>query len=551
MADNSLGEKRGLETSSSPKPPSKRVKSTAEESMPDGSTSSDKPEADAEMTESNLSKPENGHEETAKEKGKGKAKGREKMKRDARKRQEERPPRDPDEPREPRLPKRQTAILMGFCGSSYHGMQYQNIKSMQGLPEQRTIEGELFKALVTAGAVSKDNADDPVKVSFARAARTDAGVHAVGNVVSMKMITEVPGIDNMLDRLNELLPPEIRVWDLQRVQNSFNARSQCDGRKYTYFFPSYLLIPPKPSSALDRAFKDYATSISREVTYTSDPFWNVPNAETSAADEDFTRKRAWRATPAHVERLREIVKRFERTHNFHNFTVAQDQKDKSNLRFMKKIEVDEPAVYGETEWIAVHLDGQSFMLHQRKMTFALVMICRTGTPSSVIDRLYELTRVHIPKMPALGLLLEYPIFDVYNKKIAAANEKLDDDPSDPNFRLPLNFDKYSEQMKDFRQKFIYDRMRSIEDRKGLYDAWVRSVDAYGGPDLLYLNPEGMIPDVSKIERGEKRSKPFRESRVFNRTTFAADDNQKLTAEEVDVVEDEKLLSKKEMQEAEG
>lgn len=29
----------------------------------------------------------------------------------------------------------------------------------------RTIEGELFKALVAAGAVSKDNADDPVKVS--------------------------------------------------------------------------------------------------------------------------------------------------------------------------------------------------------------------------------------------------------------------------------------------------------------------------------------------------------------------------------------------------
>ena len=33
-----------------------------------------------------------------------------------------------------------------------------------GLPELHTIEGELFKALIAAGAVSKDNADDPVKV---------------------------------------------------------------------------------------------------------------------------------------------------------------------------------------------------------------------------------------------------------------------------------------------------------------------------------------------------------------------------------------------------
>lgn len=31
-------------------------------------------------------------------------------------------------------------------------------------PDVRTIEGTLFSALVAAGAVSKDNADDPVKV---------------------------------------------------------------------------------------------------------------------------------------------------------------------------------------------------------------------------------------------------------------------------------------------------------------------------------------------------------------------------------------------------
>ena len=33
-------------------------------------------------------------------------------------------------------------------------------------PDVRTIEGELFSALVKAGAVSKDNADDPVKVGW-------------------------------------------------------------------------------------------------------------------------------------------------------------------------------------------------------------------------------------------------------------------------------------------------------------------------------------------------------------------------------------------------
>ncbi|KAL0065195.1 tRNA pseudouridine synthase 1 [Marasmius tenuissimus] len=373
-------------------------------------------------------------------------------------------------------------------------------RAQPGLPELLTIEGELFKALIAAGAVSKDNADDPVK---------------------------------------------------QRVQNSFNAHTLCDGRKYTYFFPSYLLIPPKPGCALDQSFKEYAASTSRELVYTSDPFWDVPDVEESTAEEDFARKRAWRATPAHMDRLREIVKKFERTHNFHNFTVAQDPKDKSNNRYMKSLEVIDPAVYGETEWIAVELNGQSFMLHQRKMMFALVMICRTQSPSSIIDQLFTLTPVHIPKMPALGLLLEYPVFDLYSKKLDNANGKLDG-PSDPAWRDPISFEKYADQMAAFKQKYIYDNMRSIEDRKGLFDAWIRSVDAYGGGDLLYLNPAGTVPEVCVVKKGEKRDKPFREQRKFNLTSFAEDDTEKMRPDEQgDDVEIDQPLSGKEMKEAEG
>lgn len=50
------------------------------------------------------------------------------------------------------------------------------------------------------------------QVNFARAARTDAGVHAAGNLVSLKMITTIPGIPDMVARINEELPPEIRAW---------------------------------------------------------------------------------------------------------------------------------------------------------------------------------------------------------------------------------------------------------------------------------------------------------------------------------------------------
>jgi tRNA pseudouridine38-40 synthase len=82
-----------------------------------------------------------------------------------------------------------------------------------------------------------------VQVKIHRAARTDAGVHAAGNVVSLKMITHVPGVKDMTARINEELPPEIRLWghvrlssaasldtdpghrSQIRVQNSFNPRT--------------------------------------------------------------------------------------------------------------------------------------------------------------------------------------------------------------------------------------------------------------------------------------------------------------------------------------
>jgi tRNA pseudouridine(38-40) synthase len=95
--------------------------------------------------------------------------------------------------------------------------------------DARTIEGVLFEGLVRVGAVSSDNADDSTKVSLGRAARTDAGVHAAGNLVSLKLITQIPGVPDVVAAVNELLPPEIRIWGIVRVQNSFHART------YAYF----------------------------------------------------------------------------------------------------------------------------------------------------------------------------------------------------------------------------------------------------------------------------------------------------------------------------
>ncbi len=134
------------------------------------------------------------------------------------------------------------------------------------------------------------------------------------------------------------------------------------------------MIPPKPGSGLQKSLKEQGAETPDH------PFWDS-NRETSAED-DLSRKRAYRITPEQLEALREAAKKFEGSHNFHNFTVGRDFRDRSCQRFLKSIEVIlytsslqgplyssslqilDPAVYGDTEWIAVLLHGQSFMLHQ-------------------------------------------------------------------------------------------------------------------------------------------------------------------------------------------
>ncbi|KIY53389.1 pseudouridine synthase [Fistulina hepatica ATCC 64428] len=383
----------------------------------------------------------------------------------------------------------------------------------QAAPLDNTVENVLFKALVRVGAVSQDNSDDPVKVNLARAARTDKGVHAAGNVVSMKLITSIPGVPDWVARVNEELPPEIRVWSYVRVQNSFSAHTACDSRKYTYFFPSYLSLPPKPGSG---QYNKLAAQEGVSQDVLQHGFWQEGDAfiaseagdDVVAAQADLKRKRAWRTSPAHMERLRLVANKFLGTHNFHNFTVGRDFGDRSCHRHMKQIEIADPQVYGDTEWISVLFHGQSFMLHQRKMMSALVLCSRSGTPESVIGELYGPRNVLIPKMPSLGLLLEHPIFDAYNKHMEPINAKLQ--PGDAEYRPPIGFAEHGEAMESFKENFIYANMREVENRDGTFDMWIRNIDDYAGDDLLYLNPKGVVPQQAVVQKGKRREDPLYE-----------------------------------------
>lgn len=141
--------------------------------------------------------------------------------------------------KEERKPKRKVAVLIGYCGTGYRGMQLN--------PPHKSIEGDIFEAFVKAGAISRDNSNDPKKSSLVRCARTDKGVHAAGNVISLKLIIEDPDI---VARINAFLPEQIRIWGIVRTLGSFSCYQQCDSRRYEYLVPSHCFLPPHPSTYL-------------------------------------------------------------------------------------------------------------------------------------------------------------------------------------------------------------------------------------------------------------------------------------------------------------
>lgn len=129
---------------------------------------------------------------------------------------------------------------------------------------ERTIEGDLFKAFADAGAVSKNNANDPKKVALVRCARTDKGVHAAGNLISIKLIIDDPDI---VEKINQHLSTQIRVFGYTRANASFSAYQCCDSRIYEYLIPTHCFLPPHPESYLGQKLDQLAKEADDDVAY--------------------------------------------------------------------------------------------------------------------------------------------------------------------------------------------------------------------------------------------------------------------------------------------
>ncbi|KAL1398542.1 hypothetical protein pipiens_008878 [Culex pipiens pipiens] len=318
--------------------------------------------------------------------GKGRHEDRKRQKQDryngaVKKRKWEDPPADPDAVRNfdpaSRVKKRKCIILMGYSGVNYFGMQRN--------PGTKTIEEELLVAMLKNEWISDEAFKQPQQIQFQRAARTDKGVSAATQVVSIKLPENLD-----IAGLNKDLPEQIRVFAVKRVTKGFNSKSNCDARTYTYTLPTV-------------AFAAHDEEVS---------------VETYRAPED------------RIQKVQETLKLFEGTKNFHNFTSRKEFIDPSVKRFIMSFECEAPFVPEGTtvEFATIKIKGQSFMLHQiRKMVGLTLAVVRGLTPPETITKAFEETRYGVPTAPGLGLVLSRIHYEKYNVRYGAdgCHETLD------------------------------------------------------------------------------------------------------------------------------
>ncbi|OAA72317.1 tRNA pseudouridine synthase [Cordyceps fumosorosea ARSEF 2679] len=475
---------------------------------------------------------------------------------------------------EERRPKRKVAVMIGYSGTGYKGMQVNG--------DEPTIERDLFQAFIKAGAISKANADDPRKSSLARCARTDKGVHAAGNVISLKLIIED---EDIVDKINEALPAQIRIWGIQRTNNSFNCYQYCDSRFYEYLLPSYCLLPPHPQTFLGQKLvelnkeygyedecnasmadvKDFWAEVEEndikpilakldpevraavlerihsmddpeaekeeaaKQAKSDEPAAQEAEAATTADGEakpaaaenpviltsakpkgrelgpvDFAlrdikaayinAKRNYRVTPARRERLQATLDKYTGTRNFHNYTVQKPFSDPSAKRTIKSFRVNPtPVIINNTEWLSLKVHGQSFMMHQiRKMVGLASLVVRCGTPAGRVEESYRDNRMAIPKAPGLGLLLEHPVFENYNRR---ATDNLG--------RAEIDFGRYEAEMGAFKDREIYQRIFDVEEKENTFHAFFNQIDQFKANHFLWLTAGGLkVAEIAREESGK-------------------------------------------------
>src|ERR1700740_1718990 len=223
-------------------------------------------------------------------------------------------------------------LTIAYDGTDFHGWQIQSNKP--------TIQGEIVNVL---RRITQEN------VQLHGAGRTDAGVHALGQVGSFRTQSALSS-GEFQRALNALLPPTIRIVAAEEVGPDFNARWSARGKTYRYRLYRGRVVPPM---------------IWRYVLHYPFPL-----------DEDA---------------MRDAAARFVGIHDFASFAASagseEDDRERSTERQIYATELLRSA---DNEELVFTVHGRSFLRYMvRKMVGTLLEVGRGRLLTEDIDRLSE------------------------------------------------------------------------------------------------------------------------------------------------------------------
>ncbi|ODV90292.1 hypothetical protein CANCADRAFT_104682 [Tortispora caseinolytica NRRL Y-17796] len=262
---------------------------------------------------------------------------------------------------------RHVALKFSYFGWSYNGLAVQ--KEPTPLP---TVEGTILGALARCRLIPQAAEYEPDLVDFSRAGRTDKGVSARSQVISLKvrsLLDREQQMDPTFDEqelkythmLNSLLPDDIRFYqECLRPPVGFDARFSCKSRRYRYFF------------------------------FAHDPFG---------------------APFLNIDKMREAAALFQGDHDFRNFCKVDGSKQITNfvrtIYDSQIIEISKDAATGQTLY-AFDLHGTAFLWHQvRSMIAVLFLIGQGHEEPRIIDELFDIDKY--PGKPGYVMAEDFPL----------------------------------------------------------------------------------------------------------------------------------------------
>ncbi|MFI4912535.1 MAG: tRNA pseudouridine(38-40) synthase TruA [Sedimentisphaeraceae bacterium JB056] len=212
-------------------------------------------------------------------------------------------------------------LTISYDGNAYHGWARQK----DAISIQEVIENALERLF-------------DQKIHICGTSRTDAGVHALGQVANMVIDTPIP-IENMKKAINPLLPNDIAIVDVEQMKLNFDPIGAPIGKHYRYTI----------YTGDEKPVFDFRT------------VWHYPYG-------------------LDVSNMSAAAERMVGTKDFKSFASAKDYRTDS-IRTITRCEVSR-----KNDWITIDVEGNRFMYNMvRNMVGTLVEVGRGRWMPEIID----------------------------------------------------------------------------------------------------------------------------------------------------------------------